>query len=124
MKFCTAINCMDGRTQTPVIEYLQKEFNAEYVDMITQPGPTLILSKQEPNYAIDSIKKQLEVSIIHHQTVGLGIVAHHGCAGNPNPKELQTEHLQDSIQFVSNHYPKLKIVGLWVDENFKVHSIT
>ena len=32
MKFCTAVTCMDGRIQLPVIAYLQKRFNAEYVD--------------------------------------------------------------------------------------------
>ena len=32
--FATAINCMDGRVQIPVIEYLKKEFKVDYVDMI------------------------------------------------------------------------------------------
>ncbi|MHA1252503.1 MAG: carbonic anhydrase, partial [Candidatus Helarchaeota archaeon] len=27
MKFCTVINCMDGRVQIPVINYLRKRFN-------------------------------------------------------------------------------------------------
>jgi hypothetical protein len=37
MKFATAINCRDGRTQLPVIEWLKKEYGATYVDMITEP---------------------------------------------------------------------------------------
>ena len=36
MKFVTAINCMDGRVQVPVIEWLKKEYKADDVDMITE----------------------------------------------------------------------------------------
>jgi len=39
MIFCTAVNCMDGRVQLPVINYLKERFSANYVDMITEPGP-------------------------------------------------------------------------------------
>lgn len=38
MKFCTAINCMDGRVQLPVINYLKKHFKVNYVGSITEPG--------------------------------------------------------------------------------------
>ena len=36
--FATAINCMDGRVQLPVIKFLQERFKAEYVDIISEPG--------------------------------------------------------------------------------------
>jgi len=39
MEFCTAINCMDGRVQIPVISFLEERFNARYVDVISEPGP-------------------------------------------------------------------------------------
>ncbi len=39
-KFVTAINCMDGRVQIPVIEYLKNNYGINYVDMITAPGLT------------------------------------------------------------------------------------
>ena len=45
MRFCTAINCMDGRVQPPVIRHLQGRFNAE-VGSITGPGPDLLLAKR------------------------------------------------------------------------------
>lgn len=40
MKFAAAINCMDGRTQVPVIEFLKNKYGVDYVDMITEPDPT------------------------------------------------------------------------------------
>ena len=44
MNFCTVINCMYGRVQLPVNKYLQKRFNVEFVDTITEAGPVFIIS--------------------------------------------------------------------------------
>lgn len=38
-QFVTAINCMDGRVQEPVIKWMKEKYNATYVDMITEAGP-------------------------------------------------------------------------------------
>ena len=37
-KFGTAINCIDGRTQQPVIDYIKQNYAVDMVDMITFPG--------------------------------------------------------------------------------------
>lgn len=63
MDFCTVINCMDGRVQLPVIEHLQKRFNAKYVDSITEPGPNLILSEQNNPILVKHILDRLKISI-------------------------------------------------------------
>ncbi|MBN1317887.1 MAG: hypothetical protein JXA42_20550 [Anaerolineales bacterium] len=123
MAFCTAINCMDGRVQLPVIEYLQKRFNAEYVDVITEMGPNQILAYQiEPNL-IESILKRLEISVSHHHSVGIAIVAHDLCAGNPAPKEVQFDHLKDASAFLGRHYKNIEIIKLWVDSDWRVYEI-
>ena len=44
-KFATAINCMDGRTQLPTINWAMKELNVDYVDSITEAGPDKILAE-------------------------------------------------------------------------------
>ena len=43
--FATAINCMDGRTQEPIISWAKKAFEVDYVDAITEPGPDKILAE-------------------------------------------------------------------------------
>jgi len=48
-KFATAINCMDGRVQTPVIKWLKNEYKVNYIDMITEPGPNKILAESKEN---------------------------------------------------------------------------
>lgn len=123
MQFCTVINCMDGRVQIPVIQYLQKRFNAEYVDSITEPGPNLILSEQADSPIIKSILARLKISIENHGSAGLAIVGHHGCAGNPAPKDEQIQHIKNSISFFGELSDEIEVIGLWVNENWLVSEI-
>ncbi|RKX75878.1 MAG: hypothetical protein DRP87_13470 [Spirochaetes bacterium] len=51
-RFCTVVNFMDGRVQLAVIKYLQRRFDVDYVDTITEPGPNLILAHR--NYGMGS----------------------------------------------------------------------
>ena len=123
MRFCTVINCMDGRVQLPVIRYLQKRFNAEYIDSITEPGPNLILAEDKNPALIHSILERLKLSIEKHNSVGVAIVGHHDCAGNPASKNDQIKHTQKAIQLVRQHYKSVEIIGLWVDKNWKVQEV-
>ena len=60
MSFCTAINCMDGRTQQPVIEFLKDKFEVLYVDSITEPGPVHILAEAPDSAQALSIFDRVE----------------------------------------------------------------
>ncbi len=51
--FATAINCIDGRIQEPVIKYIQTTYGIDFVDLITEPGPNKILSENCENEIID-----------------------------------------------------------------------
>lgn len=123
MRFCTVINCMDGRIQLPVIRYLQKRFNVEYVDSITEAGPNLIISEEKSTILIQAILEKLNISIENHNAVGIAIVGHHNCAGNPAPQNDQIIHIEKAIQFLRQHYKNIEIIGLWVDKNWKVHDV-
>ena len=122
-KYCTAINCMDGRVQLPVIKYLQQYFKAEYVDSITEPGPVLILAEKTNKVIVDSILSRLNISAVTHQSLGIAIVAHHDCAGNPAPKDKQITQLKKAILTIREKYIDLEIIGLWVDDNWHIHKV-
>ena len=123
MTFGTVINCMDGRVQKPVSEYLQKKFNAEYIDVITEPGPNLILSKLTNENLINSINARLDISVNKHDSKNIAIVGHHDCAGNPSPKESQLKHISDSIEYLQKNFPTSNVIGLWVNENWEVEEV-
>ena len=124
MSFCTVINCMDGRVQLPVIEYLQERFNVDYVDSITDPGPNLILAQQNDTNAVDSIFNRVKISIDRHGSIGIAVAGHYNCAGNPAAKERQAQHTLDAIECIKRRYRELEVIGLWVDENWKVSELS
>ncbi len=114
---------MDGRVQLPVIRYLQERFSVEYVDAITEPGPNLILSEKIDSNLVKSILDRIKISVEHHHSVGIAVIGHYDCAGNPASKEEQIGHIHDSIRFISSYYIDIEIIGLWVDENWTVSEI-
>ena len=114
---------MDGRVQLPVIHHLQKRFDAEYIDSITEPGPNLILSEQKNPDMVNAIIKRINISIEKHNSSAIAVVGHYDCAGNPAPKEEQIQHIKDSIKLLKIHFKKPEIIGLWVDENWEVNEV-
>lgn len=124
MKFCTVINCMDGRTQIPVIQYLQDRFKADYVDSITEPGPNLVLAEANNPDLLEMILNKVRISIEKHNSSGLAVVGHYDCAGNPAPQEEQIRHINKAIEYLIPRFPGLEIIGLWVDQNLKVCEVT
>jgi len=123
-EFATAINCIDGRVQKPVIGYIQKSFGVDYVDMITEPGPNKILSEGKDASIIECLKKKVEISIKKHNSRIIAIVAHYDCAGNPENEDTQKEHLRKAISVIASWgFPVKKIIALWLDENFKPNII-
>ncbi len=113
--FVTAINCMDGRTQLPVNEWLRHEFKADYVDTITEPGPDRILSEQA-NPLADSIKSRVLISVEKHGSKVIAVVAHGGCAGNPVAKDEHLRMIKQAAYVVAKWDLGVTVVGLWLDQ--------
>ena len=123
MKFCTAINCMDGRVQRPVIEFLEKTFEADCVDAVTEPGPNRILSEQANETLVQSILNRVDISVNHHGARQIAVVGHYDCAGNPADRPEQLEHLANSVAFIKNRYPNTDVIAVWVDERWQAEQV-
>ena len=65
-KFATCLNCIDGRVQIPVIQWIKENYNVEYVDMITEPGIDGVLTSEGIN--IEGILQKINISIDKHVT--------------------------------------------------------
>ena len=122
MSFYTAINCMDGRIQEPVANYIKKKYSVLFVDMITGAGPVKILSNKETEN-LESIISCIDISLKKHKSKGIAIVAHCDCAGSPIPDEEQKKLLQKAVASLMKKYINVPVCGLWVDENRKVEKI-
>jgi len=117
--FACAINCMDGRVQDAVKNYMKENYSIDYVDMVTEPGPNKILADNSDTAIIENIKKRVEVSVEHHGSKVLAIVGHFGCAGNPTEKEEQIKHLKEAQKTIESFGFPIEIVLLWVDGDWK-----
>jgi carbonic anhydrase len=114
---------MDGRVQLPVIEYLQTRFRVDYVDSITEAGPNGILAREAPAATVRSVFERVRVSVEHHTSVGIAVVGHHDCAGNPVERQQQLEDIRAARRVVRERFGDLPVVGLWVDERWDVHEV-
>lgn len=122
IKFATAINCIDGRVQIPVIDHLKNNYKLDYVDMITIPGANKILAENKDS-TIEAIKKYLNLSVNVHKSKIAAIVGHYDCAGNPANKETQLNGIIAATKNVASWGLNVDIIGLWVDKNWKVSLV-
>ena len=123
MSFATAINCMDGRTQLPVNEYLRQRLGVDHVDTITEAGPVRILAEDSHSASAESILRRIDISVGKHKSQCIAVVAHHDCAGNPSNEETQKDQLRRAAQFLQSHYPSVQILNLWVDSAWSVAEV-
>lgn len=121
-KFATAINCIDGRTQRPVSEWIRIQFAMDYVDTITQPGPEKALTQGSPT-TIDMMRENVGVSVSAHQSRLIAVAAHHQCAGNPVSDDEHKAQIRAACQIVAQWGFSARVIGLWVNEWWQVEVI-
>ena len=121
-KFVTAINCMDGRVQAPVIQWLRHHCHADFVDMITEAGPARVLTVGLP-WSVNSIRERAEISVKAHGSRLIAVIAHDDCAGHPVPKEKQLSDLRKCLELVASWSLPVRVITLWVDDNWQVELI-
>jgi hypothetical protein len=114
---------MDGRVQAPVIRYLRDKFEGAYVDDITEAGPVGVLAADPESRPARAIYRKIDVSVNAHGSRVIAVVAHHDCAGNPKPRDAQLEDLRRSVEVIRERYPNLKVLPIWVDEDWRVEEI-
>lgn len=122
-KFITAINCMDGRTHLPLIDYLKSNFKVDYVDMITMPGANKILAEQKDEVLINFLRNCVDISVKRHGSNAVAIVGHYDCAGNPVDKESQYRHIRRAIEIVKSWGFDVKVLGLYVNKDWQVEVV-
>jgi len=118
--FAACINCIDGRVQKCVTDYIISKFKVDHVDMITEPGPDKVLSEHNDPIVIGSIKKKLIISAEKHASKVVAIAGHHDCAANPVDKDVHFRQIRESIKNISDWDVGIDVCGLWVDENQRV----
>jgi len=114
-KFATAITCLDGRVQQPVVDWMKLHVNVEYVDLVTEPGPDLVLS-EGTTYVIDDIVRKARFSVERHASPVVAVCGHHDCAANGADKEKHVEQIEESVRVLLSYDLGVRVLGLWLSE--------
>jgi len=121
-KFATAINCIDGRTQIPVSDWIKGKYAVHYVDMVTEPGCDKIVSGEDQN-VIEKIKSKVLISVNAHKSSLVAVAGHHDCAGNPVTKEEHLEQIKKCVSTIKSWNLPVEAVGLWVNDQWQIEQI-
>jgi len=118
-KFATAINCIDGRVQKPIIEFAVNRLGVDYVDVITEPGPDKVLSEKESIDIIESIKRRVLLSIERNSSRNIIIAGHHDCKANPVEKKVHHRQIKEAVNKIKKWNFKVDVYGVWVGKDWK-----
>ncbi len=117
-KFATLINCIDGRTQEPAIEYVKNAAGVKWVDVITKPAVNKIIAElADDDPVVEQLRHSISISLDLHKSVFIAICAHTDCAGNPTDDNEQIDQIRHSVERLQFWYPELTVIGLWVSES-------
>ncbi len=121
--FVTAVNCMDGRVQIPVIDYLKKKYGVDYVDMVTEPGPIKFVAENTDTAVVESIMSRVGISVNKHGSKTVAFIGHDDCAGNPVDRQTQEQQVRDCISRAKSWGFDIELIGLYVNKNWEVEPV-
>jgi carbonic anhydrase len=117
----TCLNCMDGRVQLPVLQWIKANYPVDFVDVITEAGMDGVLAKQED---ISEVNRSIKVSVNVNKSTRLFIVGHYDCRGNPVDEKVHREEIVKSVERVKTHWPNQEVIGLWVNNQWHVEVVS
>lgn len=117
----TCLNCMDGRVQLPVLQWIKANYQVDYVDVITEAGMDAVLSGQKD---ISEILRSIAISVNVNKSIRLFVVGHNDCRGNPVGEDVHRQQIMDSVVRLKSHWPGQEIVGLWVNDSWSVEVVS
>jgi hypothetical protein len=117
----TCLNCMDGRVQLPVLNWIKDHRRVDFVDVVTEAGMDGVLA--DPNHDIHEILYSIGISVKMNNSTGIFVVGHHDCRGNPSDEQKHHEHIIAAIKRVKSHWTTHSVTGLWVNSKWQVEEV-
>ena len=116
----TCLNCMDGRVQLPVLQWIKENYRVDFVDVITEAGMDNVLSNQKD---ITEVLRSIAISVDVNKSTRLFVVGHYDCRGNPVEESVHRQEISKAVTRLKGHWPKHEIFGLWVNKNWNVEVV-
>lgn len=121
--FAACLNCIDGRLQLLVINWIKEKYAVDYIDMITEAGMDGILASEDYKDT-DNLLKKINISIENHKSKNIFVVGHHECVGNPVDDETHKKQICNAVEKVKRWNPSNDIIGLWITNKWIIEKIT
>ena len=119
--FGTSINCIDGRVQLPITDWIKKNYSVDFIDMISEPGSDKAML-DDPDM-ITRLKSKILISVNGHKSKSIILSGHHDCLGNPVTKEEHIDHIKKSVDIIKTWNLPASVNGIWVNENWSIEKI-
>ena len=116
----TCLNCMDGRVQLPVLNWIKANYPVDFVDIITEAGMDGVLARQED---ISEILRSIKVSVHSNKSTRLFVIGHYDCRGNPVDENCHRKEIADAVERLRPLWPTQEVIGLWVNDQWKVELV-
>jgi len=111
----TAITCIDGRAQQPIVDYLKRVHGVDTVDVVTAPGVNKLLAASMSSAHAEFLKGHATISVTAHHAEFIAVAGHHDCAGNPVDDQEQQRHIVAAVRTVEAWDLGVRVIGVWVD---------
>ncbi|MBU0467744.1 MAG: hypothetical protein KKD07_05405 [Candidatus Omnitrophica bacterium] len=117
-KRAVCLNCIDGRVQLPVINWIMGHHKVDYVDMITEPGMDGLLA--DNNNPIEEINRKIRISIKNNNANMIFVVGHHDCRANPVKELVHKDQILMAVKRLKPVFSEMPIKGIWVNSEWKI----
>ncbi|MDP6225346.1 MAG: hypothetical protein QF501_02650 [Anaerolineales bacterium] len=122
--FAAALNCIDGRTQIPVINFIKERSGVRYVDMITEAGIIKHLASNTEDSVVKATRLSVEISVSGHKTKSVFLVAHQDCLGNQVADKIQKGQLLQAKRNVEFWHLPVEVKCLWLNANWQAEEVS
>ena len=122
-QFSCVINCMDGRVQSAVINYIVNKYGTPYVDVVTAAGPAKILAEHKKHRVIRNVKFRTSVSVTSHEAKHLLIAGHFDCALIDTSDEKQKEYILKAVEYVKRWHLDVEVHGIFVHDDLTIEEL-
>ncbi|MGD8300253.1 MAG: hypothetical protein PVG77_06085 [Nitrosopumilaceae archaeon] len=117
--FGTAINCIDGRIQTPIQKWLKDNFAIDNVDTITEHGVVRLFSNPDE---LSKIKSKVLISVEQSNSKIVVVSAHHDCEGDAT-KDDDRSQIKNAVSIIKSWDLPITVIGVWVNEQQQVEPV-
>ncbi len=116
----TCLNCMDGRVQLPVLQWIKENYPVDFVDVITEAGMDNVLCNQED---IREVLRSITISVDVNKSTRLFVVGHYDCRGNPVEENVHRQEISDSVKRLKGIGPRMRSLAFGSTQTWQVEVV-